>query len=349
MARCKKSEETNTMIKAHNDILNSKECETYLGDVITKTGSNNKNIEHRKNNGLAAISQIISILNLTSLGHFYFEIALILRESILLSKLVFNSEVWYNVSSRQLETLEQIDELFMRKILNTPKTTPKVALYIECGKMPVRFIVKMRRLMYYWHILTRNKDELIFKFYSAQKYSPSKGDWFHQVRKDLVDLQIELNEEEISKMSNYQFKKLVRHKIEKIAILDLESQRKKKSIKLSIEKFEPQKYVLSKNLTISEVQNLFKLRFYMIDVKENFKSSYRDNMLCMLCLLQSESQQHLLDCHIIRDKLKGVVRFENLNLEMMYQPIESQEIIAKSYTIILNTRRDLLSLQTGNQ
>ena len=52
-------------------------------------------------------------------------------------------EVWYNVSSRQLETLEQIDELFMRKILNTPKTTPKVALYIECGKMPVRFIVKM--------------------------------------------------------------------------------------------------------------------------------------------------------------------------------------------------------------
>ena len=121
------------------------------------------------------------------------------------------------------------------------------------------------------------------------------------------------------------------------------------SIKLSIEKFEPQKYILSKNLTISDVQNLFKLRSYMIDVKENFKSSYKDNMLCRLCLLQSESQQHLLDCHIIRDKLKGVVRFENLNLEMMYQPIESQEIIAKSYTIILNTRRDLLSLQTGNQ
>ena len=56
------------MIKAHNDILNSKECETYLGDVITKTGSNDENIKHRKNNGLAAISQIISILNLTSLG-----------------------------------------------------------------------------------------------------------------------------------------------------------------------------------------------------------------------------------------------------------------------------------------
>ena len=95
------------------------------------------NIEKRKNEGLAAINQISSILNLTSLGHFYFEIALILRQSILISKLVFNSEVWYKVTSKQLEKLEQIDELYMRKILNVAKTTPKVGIYIECGVMPV--------------------------------------------------------------------------------------------------------------------------------------------------------------------------------------------------------------------
>ena len=64
-------------------------------------------------------------------------------------------------------------------------------------------------------------------------------------------------------------------------------------------------------------------------------------------MLNSETQQHLLDCPIIRDKLKGVVRFENLNLEMMYQSTESQELIAKSYTIILNTRKDILSLSRG--
>ena len=212
-------------MKAHNEILNTKEYETYLGDVITKTGSNEKNIEHRKNDGLAAINQILSILNLTSLGHFNFEIALILRESILLSKLVFNSEVWYNVTNKQLETLEHIDELYMRKMFDTPKSTPKVALYAECGKMPVKFIVKMRRLMYYWHILTRNKDELIFKFYSAQKYSPSKGDWVHQVRKDLVDLKLELSEEEISLMSQYQFKKLVRRSVESLAISSLKNRK----------------------------------------------------------------------------------------------------------------------------
>ena len=173
----------------------------------------------------------------------------------------------------------------MRKIFNTAKSTPRCGLYIECGKIPIRFIVKMRRLMYYWHILTRNKDELLFKFYSAQKYLPSEGDWFHQVKKDLVDLKLELNEEEISLMSHYQFKNLVRRKIESSAISYLETQKKQKSMKLSIKKFEPQKYIMSKNLSIQEVQNLFKLRNFMIDVKENFKSSYIDNLSCRLCFL----------------------------------------------------------------
>ena len=59
--------------------------------------------------GLAAINQINSMLNLTSLGHFFFEISLVLRDSILINKLVFNSEVWYHVYKAQIEKLEQID------------------------------------------------------------------------------------------------------------------------------------------------------------------------------------------------------------------------------------------------
>ena len=340
--------DTHNMLRVHSDTLNVKEYETYLGDVISNTGSNEKNIEKRKNEGLAAINQISSILNLTSLGHFYFEIALILRQSILISKLVFNSEVWYKVTNKQLEKLEQIDELYMRKILNVAKTTPKVGIYIECGVMPVKFIVKMRRLLYYWHILTRNKSELIFKFYLAQKYSPAEGDWIHQIKKDLADLKLELSEEEISSMSNYKFKRMIRHSNENLAISQIESQKKQKTARLRFESFAPQEYMLSKNLSISEVQNLFKLRNSMIDVKDNFKSSYTDNMWCRLCMLFSETQIHLINCSIIRKKLKGIINFENLNLEMIYQSIEKQEIIAKSYTIILNTWNDLLSLQ-GDQ
>ena len=111
---------------------------------------------------------------LTSLGHYFYEFALILRESILVSKLVFNSEVWYNLSNKQMEKLEQIDEIYLRKILNIPKSTPKVGIHMECGVMPIRYVIKSRRLLSYWHILHRDENKLIFKFYTVQKYSPSR-------------------------------------------------------------------------------------------------------------------------------------------------------------------------------
>ena len=206
----------------------------------------------------------------------------------------------------------------------------------------------MRRLLYYWHLLHRDKDELIYKFYSAQKYLPSEGDWILQVKKDLTDLNLELSDSEIRSMSHYQFKKLIRNKIEELAIAYLESQKKQKTHKLDIKTFKPQEYMLSKNLSIAEVQNLFKIRNHMIDVKENFKSSH-ENMYCRLCLIQRETQDHLISCPKIREKLTGMIKFETLNMNMAYQSIKDQELLAKNYTIILNARQDLISQDDGNQ
>ena len=57
-------------LKVHDFAMKVKDYETYLGDIISKTGSNDKNIENRRNQGLYAISQM---LNRISLGHYYFE------------------------------------------------------------------------------------------------------------------------------------------------------------------------------------------------------------------------------------------------------------------------------------
>ena len=218
---------------------------------------------------------------------------------------------------------------------------------MECGVMPIRYVIKSRRLLYYWHILHRDENELIFKFHTVQKYSPSEGDWVLQVKKDMEEIKLDLSEADIKAMSKYRFKNIVKQKIAKLAILDLESRKKQKSAKLNITKFEPQQYILSKSLSISEVQNLFKIRNNMVEVKENFKSSY-DNEWCRLCLVSRETQRHLLDCIKVRDKLRGVVNFENLKIEMAYQSIDKQELLAKSFNIVVNTWKDLISLN-GNQ
>ena len=253
-----KLKDTHSKLKVHSDTLNVKEYETYLGDIICRTGSNDNNIEQRRNQGIAAINQITSMLNLVSLGHFYFEI------------------------------------------------------------------------------------------YEVQKYSPSDGDWVHQIKKDMDEIKLNLKEEEIRSMSHSQFKKLVKQKITKLAISNLEAKKKQKTMKIEITSFKPQEYILSKNLSTTEVQNLFKIRNNMIDVKENFKSN-QENILCKLCLSFCENQQHLLQCTKIKEKLNGVMNFESLDIEMAYQSIERQEKIAKIYTIILNARKDILSQNIGNQ
>ena len=63
-------------------------------------------------------------------------------------------------------------------------------------------------------------------FFSAQKHTPSEGDWIFQIKRDMADLKLELSEAEIKAMSNYQFKNLIRKKIEKLAMSNLNLQKK---------------------------------------------------------------------------------------------------------------------------
>ena len=111
--------------------------ETYLGDVISTTGSNDRNIQIKRNSGMGAVSQNISMLGQLSLGHFYFEIALVLRDTMLVSKLVSSSEIWYNITHNQSRLIEQVDEMYLRNIFKAPKSTPRLSLYVECAKFPI--------------------------------------------------------------------------------------------------------------------------------------------------------------------------------------------------------------------
>ena len=71
--------------------------DTYLGDIIASNGSSTENIKARISRGNGAISKIRNILDSVSLGEHYFKIALLLRESLLLSSMLSSSESWYGL------------------------------------------------------------------------------------------------------------------------------------------------------------------------------------------------------------------------------------------------------------
>ena len=54
------------------------------------------------------------------------------------------------------------------------------------------------RIMYHHHILTRDKEETIYKIYDKQKEETVKGDWLDLLKSDFDFIKKEIDENEIS-------------------------------------------------------------------------------------------------------------------------------------------------------
>ena len=67
---------------------------------------------------------------------------------MLVSNLVSSSEVWYGITKKDYSKIENVDEMFIRRVFNVQSTVAKESLFIETGKMPIKYIIKMRRVMY---------------------------------------------------------------------------------------------------------------------------------------------------------------------------------------------------------
>ena len=130
-----------TILLVHGTIMPAVSSDTYLGDIICGDGSNKLNIENRVLKGLGKVAQIMSMVDKISLGKHYFKIALLLRESILLSSILTNSEVWYRLTKTDLEELEILDRSLLKRIFAVPNSSPTAALYLETGCMRVGTIV----------------------------------------------------------------------------------------------------------------------------------------------------------------------------------------------------------------
>ena len=256
----------------------------------------------------------------------YFEVGIILRNSLLLSSMLFNAEAWYNVSNSELDLLETIDVMMLRKLLKTPKYTPKEMLFLELGCVPMRDLIKEKRLNFLYYILKEDPESLVHKFFQAQLKNMNKKDWVATVLEDLKELDLEnLSMVDISNMKKGSFRNLINEKIKIKAFERLQK------IKLSHSKVENvehsgiimQKYLQpsSEKMTREESQIIFKLRCRATNIKVNMKGKY-DNFECGACGQDEESQQHILDC----PELNKMEKYEKIKYEKLFNGTVADKI-----------------------
>ena len=79
-------------------VLNEASYEKYLGQVLSNDGSNVKNVINLSGKGTGMVNKIINILNHMPGGQRHFELAVIFRNSYLISSMLSCSEVWYDIT-----------------------------------------------------------------------------------------------------------------------------------------------------------------------------------------------------------------------------------------------------------
>ena len=67
---------------------------------------------------------------------------------------------------------------------------------------------------------------------------------------------------------------------------------------------QPQSYLLKNKLNNSQASFLFNMRVQCVrGIKENFHKQYNHNLKCDLCKIENYNQNHILNCHVIKQHI----------------------------------------------
>jgi hypothetical protein len=330
-----------------DEIMEEKDSERYLGDVISKDGKNIKNIQARVSKGTGIVRNILTMLDGIPFGKYHFEAAVILRNSLLASSMLFNSEVWYNVTNSELELLETVDLMLLRGILKAPKSTPKEMMFLELGLVPFREMIRRRRLGFLYYILNEDKDSMIFKFFESQRKNRSSKDWVSTVLKDMKKLNLNMNFEEIGSMKKSMFLNIIKRKTEHEALKYLDKLKEKHS-KVKLLKhpvLKMQKYLMPNDIKmkIEDCQGIFKLRSRVTAAKINQRNRY-ENHECEVCGLFDETQEHILNCKEIlkmneESGISEIPDYKRIFDGTVMEQVEISKLFNKNMKVIEGIRR----------
>ena len=303
--------------------------DTYLGDVISKDGSNLKNVKSRVGKGVGIISQIINILETVSFGKYYFQIAMTLRETMFLNGILTNAEIWYNLKKSELEEFEELDRCLLRKVFGTQISCPKEALQLESGTISISTLIKSRRINYLHYLVKENMKSMLSQFFHVQLNCEVKNDWTTQVKLDMEDFGIPFDLDYIKSKSENTFKKLVKVKAQEYELNKCNSMKGSKMERTFHARLEMQSYLKLKDITPEDAKLIFAYRTRMAKFSENFRGPHGPK-LCPLCLSHLDNQQMAFNCPVIKPKLDEKGKYDYIfRSQIPRETIKNLKIITR--------------------
>ena len=313
------------------------QCNTYkyLGDHVADGWDSLYSKRYEK-----ALSSAISCQAMCteiSLGHHMYSTMKLLHQAIFLNGTLVNMETWPHCSEGRVALFERAEQSLFRKVLSAHSKTPVECLYLELGIVPFRFHLMKKRIMYYQTIMKRDENEITRLVVCRQKERKLKGDFYPQVLEDMNYLNI--NEDDISGSKDVlkaKIEKAVDTNALKFLLQKAESHSKVRSSLYS--DLKGMEYMEDQRFHPEVVNMLFQFRTRMYNVKNNFRSNYKQsNILCPLCKKEEDTQEHMFTCQVINSNCEEKQCQEN-------QAIGYEDIFTKDLNQLLKAAHLLQAL-----
>ena len=252
-----------------------------------------------------AIRDIGQILDGCFFGDHAVEALKIMRNSKLISVLTYNIEVIHNLNKSDIQRLDKVDLLLIRKSLSISSKSTRCLILLELGLIPVKFLIMQKRMNFLHHLLTLEKPSLANSVFVEQVKKPVKGDFVQLVRKDLNDCHISLSSDEIRNLPKNKFKEFVKEKVEEAAFTELVKEKYKtsKGNLLKYDELKTQNYLLpGGNLNYMDMKRILQMRIRDTPVRSNFGNAFGSKKCPASECSEEETQEHLYSSSCWNDK-----------------------------------------------
>ena len=217
-----------------------------------------------------------------------------------------------------MEKLATLQLRFLKKIVGAKQATTNSFVYLEMGVLPVKYEIHKRQLSFLHHIIHLSEDDPVKKVWKYQTTLPDYGNWWTEVKQLMAKYTIELNEDEINKMSKESFKRKIKLAVKKVALEELvaECKSKEKTRNLIYSDLKNQEYMSKLYPNHSKV--IFKCRSKTLNIKEYMQYKYRNNNHCRWCGVSDETLEHVVNCGYEGEHMEAVEEIINgTDLEKM--------------------------------
>lgn len=286
-------------------IIQIKEYE-YLGSWYNEKGDHLTHIKKKMEKMNFFISEIKRYGSSYKFGNMAMQVRMKIYETMVFPTIFYGIETWSRTTKNEKEKIEQMQKNIITKMFEMRKTTPYWGILAETGIWPVSERLGYKRIMLLNNIMTSTNNRLIREVLADQIKNPYQDCWIKEIQKDCDEYGITI--EEIIKMDKKNLKRKMNGLINDYITKMFELKKHNMTKLRFINEYKLKNYI--KVNSIEDVKIIMSIRLNMVEVKDNYKSKYVNNMKCELCNEGIDNTEHIFKC----TRIKKIMRKESKNL-----------------------------------